>query len=88
MLVEILHTVRASIQSHVLACEPFLVVGMIATIRRILVVTLETSDHPTETTLPLGSMSSFNNAMIELGVLGALTLALAVAIYLSRRSKA
>jgi uncharacterized membrane protein (DUF373 family) len=88
MLVEILHTVRASIQSHVLACEPFLVVGMIATIRRILVVTLETSDHPTETTLPLGSMSSFDNAMIELSVLGLLTLVLSVAIYLSRRSKA
>jgi uncharacterized membrane protein (DUF373 family) len=88
MLVEILHTVRASIQSHVLACEPFLVVGMIATIRRILVVTLETSDHPTESTLPPGSMSSFNNAMIELSVLGLLTLVLSVAIYLSRRSKA
>ena len=88
MLVEILHTVRASIQSHVLACEPFLVVGIIATIRRILVVTLETSDHPTESTLPPGSMSSFNNAMIELSVLGLLTLVLSVAIYLSRRSKA
>jgi uncharacterized membrane protein (DUF373 family) len=88
MLVEILHTVRASIQSHVLACEPFLVVGMIATIRRILVVTLETSDRPTEGAVSLGSMSSFNNAMIELSVLGLLTLVLAVAIYLSRRSKA
>jgi uncharacterized membrane protein (DUF373 family) len=88
MLVEILHTVRASIQSHVLACEPFLVVGMIATIRRILVVTLETSDRPTHDNGVLGSVPAFNNAMIELGVLGALTLTLAVAIYLSRRSKA
>jgi hypothetical protein len=61
---------------------------MIATIRRILVVTLETSDHPTQTTLPPGSMSSFDNAMIELSVLGLLTLVLSVAIYLSRRSKA
>jgi hypothetical protein len=33
-------------------------------------------------------MSSFNNAMIELGVLGLLTLVLAVAIYLSRRGRA
>ena len=88
MLVEILHTVRASIQSHVLACEPFLIVGMIATIRRILVVTLETSDRPSGTNVALGSSSSFNNAMIELGVLGLLTLVLAVAIHLSRRSKA
>jgi uncharacterized membrane protein (DUF373 family) len=88
MLVEILHTVRASVQSHVLACEPFLIVGMIATIRRILVVTLETSDRPLVINAPLGSMSSFNNAMTELCVLGLLTLVLAVAIYLSRRGKA
>jgi uncharacterized membrane protein (DUF373 family) len=89
MLVEILHTVRASIQSHVLTCEPFLIVGMIATIRRILVVTLETSDRPTESNGPLDSISSsFDHAMIELSVLGLLTLVLAVAIYLSRRGKA
>jgi hypothetical protein len=45
-------------------------------------------DRPTESNGPLGSMSSsFNHAMIELGVLGLLTLVLAVAIYLSRRSK-
>jgi uncharacterized membrane protein (DUF373 family) len=88
MLVEILHTVRASIQSHVLACEPFLIVGMIATIRRILVVTLETSDRATASNLPLGSMTSFDKAMIELCVLGLLTLVLAVAIYLSRHNKA
>jgi uncharacterized membrane protein (DUF373 family) len=89
MLVEILHTVRASIQSHTLASEPFLIVGMIATIRRILVVTLETSDRSTESSAALGATSSaFNNAMIELGVLGLLTLVLAVAIYLTHRSKA
>ena len=33
MLVEILHTVRSSIRSHVLVAEPFLVVGLIASIR-------------------------------------------------------
>ena len=41
MLVEILHTVRISIRSHILVTEPFLVVGLIASIRRILVITLE-----------------------------------------------
>ena len=43
MLVEILHTARISIRSHVhvLVTEPFLVVGLIASIRRILVITLE-----------------------------------------------
>lgn len=41
MLVEILHTVRISIHSHYLVTEPFLVVGLIASIGRILVITLE-----------------------------------------------
>jgi uncharacterized membrane protein (DUF373 family) len=38
MLVEILHTVRISIRSHILVTEPFLVVGLIASIRRMLVI--------------------------------------------------
>ncbi len=41
MLIEILHTVRVSVRSGSLTCEPFLVVGLIACIRRILVITLE-----------------------------------------------
>src|SRR2546422_11687220 len=41
MLVEILHTVRHSIRSHVLVTEPFLVVGLIASIRRMVVISLE-----------------------------------------------
>lgn len=85
MLVEILHTVRASIQSQELASEPFLIVGIIATIRRILVVTLETSDQPGHAQASVGSAPSFDHAMVELGVLGVLTLVLAIAIYLSRR---
>jgi uncharacterized membrane protein (DUF373 family) len=48
MLVEILHTVRVSIRSHVLVTEPFLVVGLIASIRRILVITLEASTFTKE----------------------------------------
>jgi hypothetical protein len=63
-------------------------VDVIATIRRILLVTLETSDQSMESNARLGSMSSFSNAMIELSVLGMLTLVLAVAIYLARRSSA
>src|ERR1700739_674976 len=41
MLAEILHTVRISIRSHILVTEPFLVVGLIASIRRLLVISLE-----------------------------------------------
>ena len=85
MVIEILHTVRASIQTHQLSSEPFLIVGMIATIRRILVVTLETSDRPESQAT--AAAPSFEHAMIELGMLGMLTLVLAIAIYLSHRSR-
>src|ERR1700754_1626570 len=43
MIVEILHTVRVSFQSGELRPEPFLIVGLIASIRRVLVITLEAS---------------------------------------------
>jgi uncharacterized membrane protein (DUF373 family) len=88
MIVEILQTVRAAIQSHQLTSEPFLIVGIIATVRRILVVTLETSDQTSGGQPAVRSVLTFEQAMIELGVLGTLTLVLAIAIYLSRRPKA
>jgi hypothetical protein len=44
VLVEISQTVRFSIRSHTLVTEPFLVVGLIATIRRVLVVTLDAAN--------------------------------------------
>ena len=86
MLVEILHTVRRSIESHELACEPFLIVGLIATVRRILVVTLESSDPSSKPGAP--PPPPFFHAMIELGVLGGLTMILIVSIWIARRSKA
>ena len=44
LLIEILHTIRASIRTGNLTPEPFLIVGLIASIRRILVITLQTSE--------------------------------------------
>jgi hypothetical protein len=41
MVVEILHSVRVSFHSGTLVCEPFLIVGLIPSIRRGLVITLE-----------------------------------------------
>jgi len=40
MIVEILHTVRVSFQSGTLVAQPFLIVGLIASIRRVLVITM------------------------------------------------
>jgi len=70
MLVEILHTVRISIRSHVLVTESFLVVGLIASIRRILVITLEASTLTKEGAWATESSSGiFHASMVELGLL-------------------
>ena len=85
MLVEILHTVRISIRSHVLVTEPFLVVALIASIRRMLVITLQAATLTKEGKwLPEGA-TIFRASMIELGLLGMLLLVLVVCIALLRR---
>jgi uncharacterized membrane protein (DUF373 family) len=86
MLVEILHTVRISIRSHILVTEPFLVVGLIASIRRILVVTLEAATLTKEGSWATeGASGIFHSSMMELGLLGLLVLVLVVSIVLLRR---
>jgi len=86
MLVEILHTVRISIRSHVLVTEPFLVVGLIASIRRILVITLEAATLTKEGAWATeGANGIFHSSMIELGLLGVLVLVLVASITLLRR---
>ncbi len=85
MLVEILHTVRQSIEARELRAEPFLVVGLIATVRRILLVTLEASDIGMT---QQGSGQNFMHNMIELGVLAGLTAVLVGSIFITRRSQA
>ena len=85
MLVEILHTVRISIHSHFLVTEPFLVVGLIASIRRILVITLEAANLTKGGTWSTEGASIFRASMIELGLLGLLVLILVFSITLLRR---
>ena|ERR1700682_704805 len=86
MLVEILHTVRISIRSHILVTEPFLVVGLIASIRRMLVITLEAATLTKEGVWATdGASGIFHSSMIELGLLGLLVLVLVVSITLLRR---
>jgi phosphate starvation-inducible membrane PsiE len=86
MLVEILHTVRISIRSHVLVTEPFLIVGLIATIRRILVITLEAANLSRPETWSHGGDAIFHASVIELGLLGFMVLVLVISIYLLRHS--
>ncbi len=85
MLAEILHTVRVSISSGTLDCEPFLIVGLIASIRRILVITLESSQSAPHNPSAGENQAGFQSSMIELGVLAGLILVMVISIYLLRR---
>ena len=88
MLAEILHTVRVSISSGTLNCEPFLIVGLIASIRRVLVITLESSQSTQSASGSNGAVehqAAFQTSMIELGVLAGLILVMVISIYLLRR---
>ncbi len=86
MLVEILHTVRVSFRAGVLAAEPFLIVGLIASIRRVLVITLQSSRLSGPTNWTPQSQAILNASLEELAVLAGLILIMVISIYMLRRS--
>jgi len=77
MIIEILVTVRISIKEHTICAEPFFVIGLIASIRRILIISVETAYMH----------DFFNQYMIEIGVLVGLSLVFVTSIVLLRKSK-
>lgn len=79
IFVEVLYTVQVSFRQHILQPEPFLVVGLIAVTRRILVLTAEMPKLAKET------QEGFYNSMIELGLLTALIIALVLCLYALRQ---
>ena len=80
MTMEIVYTVAISLKSHTLNAEPFLIIGVIAGIRRMLVITATSTEqevvHPDQ----------FHNMLVELGLLAATVVALASAIWIFRYS--
>jgi uncharacterized membrane protein (DUF373 family) len=78
VLIELLSAVRATITEHHLLAEPFLLVGVIATIKELVVTANEARDKTGE---------AFDEAAIEIGVLSGLLLVLAVALFLLRRKE-
>jgi hypothetical protein len=86
MIVEILHTVRISLRSHTLVAEPFLIVALIASVRRILVISLEVATRPKGGPWSPDAASMFRASMLELGLLGLIILILVFSITLLRRS--
>jgi len=88
MLVEILHTVRISIYSkEFMLVKPFLMVGLIASIRRVLVITMHAAQLTEGSQDPDQAQTAFRYAMIELGLLGFLVLVFALSIYWLDRSR-
>jgi len=63
LIVELLYTVQVSFREHGLLAEPFLVVALIAVIRRILVLTAELPK------LPEAGGAVFSHALLELALL-------------------
>lgn len=82
MLVELLYTVRVSFRQHALLPEPFLLVGLIAATRRILVVTAEFSLKGEK------SPDIFRQGMLEIGLLTLMVLALVGSLLLLKRRDA
>ena len=70
LVVELLYTVQVSFRERGLIAEPFLVVALIAAIRRILILTAEVAR------LPEAGEAVFRHAMLELGVLTVMVLVL------------
>ena len=81
LIIEILSTVQVSFREHVLTPEPFLVVGLIAAIRRILIITAEFS-NPSEVL-----EAAFRNAMFELGLLTVLIFSLVFSLHFLKKNR-
>ncbi|MET9692261.1 phosphate-starvation-inducible PsiE family protein [Streptomyces sp. NPDC006514] len=75
IVAELLHTVRLTIRNQTLDAEPFLVVGLVAGIRKVLIVTAEAEKS-----------FRWNVEGVELLILAGLILVMATAAYVWRRS--
>lgn len=79
ILAELLRTVSDILREGEIVAEPFLLIGIIAVVRRILAVTVSIEQS-------LGT-PQFYALLVELGVLTALVISLSLALLLARRSE-
>jgi hypothetical protein len=84
MTMEIVYTVAISLKSHTLNAEPFLIIGTIAAIRRMLVITATSTDSEGKGD---AGVAAFRNTLIELGLLAATVIAMTLAIFVLRMSQ-
>lgn len=81
ILLELLAGIRATMTEKKLVAEPFLIVGIIASIKEIVLVTLTSKETRGD------NGEAFRDAMTEVSVLGVLVLVLALASYFVRRKE-
>ena len=79
LFVELLYTIQVSFREHILVPEPFLLVGLIAAIRRILVLTAEFAEIQGK------PEADFQRLIVELAVLTVLIAALVISLFLLRK---
>jgi uncharacterized membrane protein (DUF373 family) len=79
LVVEVMYTVQVSFREHALAPEPFLLIGIISAMRRVLVVTAEFGE------LKDKNEEVFRHFIIELAALTVLIVALAFSLVLLRK---
>ncbi len=79
IFVELLDTIGIFVRDNEITAEPFLLIGLIAVVRRILLVTAEAEQT-------IGT-EEFPNLILELGVLTALVISLSFALYFTRRTR-
>jgi uncharacterized membrane protein (DUF373 family) len=81
IIAELVYTLRFVLRTHEIAVEPFLYIGLIAVVRRILIVTAQFER-------PLSGGRALTNLLLELGLLGFLAFSLSLAVYFVRRARA
>jgi len=77
IFVELLYAVRSCLRSHEIVAEPFLIVGILAGIKEIVVLSVEAAKL-------LEKGPEFSRAIVEIGVLGAVVLVLSISAFIMR----
>ena len=80
IVVELLFAVRTTVEKRELLAEPFLLVGIIASIKEIVVLSVEAAKE-------VGNGAEFDDRIIEIAVLGVLVLLLGLTSFLLRRKE-
>lgn len=80
IVVELLFAVRTTVEKRELVAEPFLIIGVIASIKEIVVLSVEAAGV-------VGEGAVFSDRITEIGVLGVLVLLLGATSWLLRRKE-